>query len=249
LNADDHGAAAAFAAAAGVPLIVKPARGRGGAGVVGHVCTDAQLARALLHAGKMSRQVLIERQVPGDSYRILILDGDAIGVLRRQRPTIIGDGRSTVADLVFREYECRLVSEGPAGLKALAVDLDCLFTLAHSGLRLDSVPPEKETVVFKTATNYSGRDQTHALTVPYPASVVASSRRASAALGARLAGVDIVTNDPDKPLEETGGVVLEVNAGPGLWHHYNVSDSTAAPDVATAILRKLLVGSATDEGR
>jgi D-alanine-D-alanine ligase-like ATP-grasp enzyme len=247
LNADDHKSAATFAADVGVPLIVKPARGRGGAGVVGHVCTDTQLARALLHAGKMSRQVMIERQVPGDSYRILVLDGDVIGVVRRERPAITGDGRSTVADLLFREYERRLTTEGPAGLKPLRIDLDCLFTLAYSGLRLDSVLPANQAVVFKTATNYNGRDQTQALAVPYPAGLVDSARRAAAALGARLGGVDVVTTEPDKPLEEVGGVVLEVNAVPGLFHHYNVSDSTAAPDVAVAILGKLLAGSATDE--
>ena len=58
----------------------------------------------------------------------------------------------------------------------------------------------------------------------------------------RLAGVDVVTPDPARPLGETGGVILEVNAAPGLTHHYNVASPGEATRIAVPILRALLDG-------
>ncbi|MEI7562626.1 MAG: hypothetical protein WCJ39_02705 [bacterium] len=37
----------------------------------------------------------------------------------------------------------------------------------------------------------------------------------------KLVGIDIMTTDITKPLEETQGVCIEVNDTPGIWiHHY-----------------------------
>jgi hypothetical protein len=60
------------------------------------------------------------------------------------------------------------------------------------------------------------------------------------AVGLRLAGVDVVTTDIGRPLVETGGVVTEVNGGPGLHHHYLVADRADATPVAVPVLEKLL---------
>ena len=69
---------------------------------------------------------------------------------------------------------------------------------------------------------------------------------AAAAVGLRLAGVDVVTTDISRPLSETGGVVSEVNGGPGLHHHYLVADSARATPVAVPVLQKLIHDSSAD---
>lgn len=249
VNASNPIDAAAFAREVGPPVLVKPARGFGGAGIVGHIYTDAQLGRALRQAGRISREVFVEQQAKGDSYRLLVLDGETIGVLRRGPPTVTGDGTSTIADLLYREEQRRLASHGPGRLKALAIDLDTVFTLAHSGFRPASVLPAGESVVFKTATNYNGPGQTQTLRPPYPEPLTDAARQAAAAVGARLAGVDIVTGDPTRPLEDVGGVVLEVNARPALSHHYNVADAAGTTPIAVPILRKLLDAHTTEAQR
>jgi D-alanine-D-alanine ligase-like ATP-grasp enzyme len=55
-----------------------------------------------------------------------------------------------------------------------------------------------------------------------------------------LAGVDVVTRNLSVPLESNGGVILEANPIPGLFHHYNVSNSATATPVAIPILEALL---------
>ena len=67
-----------------------------------------------------------------------------------------------------------------------------------------------------------------------------SGARAAGLARLRLAGVDVVTPDPHRPLEEVGGVVLEVNATPGLQHHYKVRDPEQATPVAATLLERIL---------
>jgi D-alanine-D-alanine ligase-like ATP-grasp enzyme len=236
---DDHRAARAFLEEGPVPCVVKPVRGGGGQGVTASVMTGAQLVRAMGRGGLTGRDLLIERQVEGDHYRILLLDGEVLDVLRRDRPQVVGDGDSTIEQLMFAEYARRLASTAPDGLKPFPVDLDCLFTLERAGLHLNTVLPEGNVTIVKSATNISGSRECTTFRGSVSAQLVAEACAAAAALGVRLGGVDIVTTDPSASLVESGGVVLEVNPIPGLVHHYNVADPAAATRVAVPILAAL----------
>lgn len=225
------------------PCVVKPRRGSAGGGVTGSVTNGDQLGQALRRAGTVTDEVLVERQVAGDHYRVLLLDGEVLDVLRREHPRVIGDGASTIEHLMSVEYQRRLANEGLDGMKPFHVDLDCLFTLAAEGRSLDTVLPTGAVARVKTATNISSSSECTTFTAPVAPELIAHARAAAAAVGVRLAGVDVLTTDPSLPLSETGGVVLEVNPTPGLWHHYNVTPAEQATRVAVPILEALLARS------
>ncbi|MFL5679533.1 MAG: hypothetical protein ACJ77B_02945, partial [Chloroflexota bacterium] len=172
------------------------------------------------------------------TYRVLVLDGEVLGVLERRRPSVVGDGRSTVGELVLEEYARRTNADDATGLKHFAVDLDCVYTVARSGRTIDAVLPAGDELVIKTATNSNGPNENRTVEPP-PAGIADAAVLAAAALGARIAGVDIVTTDPGRSLGETDGVVLDVNPVPALTHHYNVADESPTK-VAVPILRSLL---------
>jgi glutathione synthase/RimK-type ligase-like ATP-grasp enzyme len=69
---------------------------------------------------------------------------------------------------------------------------------------------------------------------------VNEARRSVEAIGLRLAGVDVIAESITTSLAASGGVLLEVNGGPGLHHHYLVSDPNGATDVCTPILGRAL---------
>jgi cyanophycin synthetase len=70
--------------------------------------------------------------------------------------------------------------------------------------------------------------------------LIAQGARAAGTLGIRLAGVDVITPDPRVGLDESGGVINEVNTTPGLHFHYQVRNREAMVPVAVPILRLLL---------
>ena len=240
----DLAPALSFLERAGGPCVVKPASGTGGGwGITGEVRRPAQLVRATLNASRYSSRVLIERQAVGDVYRFLYLDGELLDVVRRRRPSVVGDGRSTLAELIAAENRRRLDGRGDAGLWALRVDLDSLFTLEAAGLRLDSVIDRGATVAVKTVTNENRVEDNETVRDGPAPELVAQARRAAELVGLRLGGVDIATADLSRPLDASGGVVIEVNGTPGLSHHYHVADRAGATRVALPILKKLLAAA------
>lgn len=237
---DDHVAARSFLESGPVPVVVKPARGGGaGQGVTPSIETVSQLERALRRGGTTSELLVIDRQAVGEQFRFLLLDGEVLDVIRRDRPQVVGDGASTIEELMFAEYDRRVGTDSREGAKPFPVDLDCLFTLERQGLGISSRPPKGTTVVVKSASNISGGRDCVTVREPVAPEVVHEVRAAAAAVGVRLAGVDVLAPDVERPLASSDGVVLEVNPIPGLGHHYNVAEPEAATRVAVLVLEAL----------
>lgn len=237
----DARAALDFLASSGGPVVVKPASGTGGGGGTTAGVGDArQLARARMRAARFSSEVLIESQAPGAVYRLLFLEGELIDVLRHHAPRLTGDGRSSIAGLIARENERRVAGRGRAGLTPLRVNLDTVLALERAGRSLSTVLPGGATVDLQTVTNDNCVEDVETVREPLANDVVDTARAAAEAVGLRLAGVDVITSDPSRPLAETGGVVAEVNGHPGLHHHYLVADPAHATDVAVPVLERLL---------
>lgn len=214
-------AAAGFIERVSGDCVVKPARDTGGGdGVTTHVRTRWQLVRAAARAAVFGDELSIEEQVAGDNYRLLYLDGILLDAVVRRPPSVVGDGHSTVAALVERMNNVRVTWGSEAAQSLLACDQDMRQTLAAQNLSLASVPAAGRTVRLKTVINDNAAHDNAAAAHLLCREVVEAGANAAAAVGARLAGVDIITTDPSRPLAATGGVVLEVNTTPGFYYHY-----------------------------
>jgi D-alanine-D-alanine ligase-like ATP-grasp enzyme len=221
----------------GRDCVVKPARNSaGGRGIT----TGIRRALALGHASSLAAAyddlLLIEEQVPGDNYRLLFLDGELIDIIVRRSPTITGDGRSTVRALVAAANARRQAADDAEPL--LRTDLEMRTTLARQGLRLRSVPEAGRSVTLKTVINQNGADDNASARDLMCESIRRDAAEAGRAVGARLVGVDVITTDPTRPLQETGGVILEVNTTPGFHFHYH--PGAGSVPVASEILDRLL---------
>ncbi len=242
----DPALAQEFLARAGCPCVVKPAAGTGGGnGTTAGLTQPAELMRARLNAAKSCSRLLIERQVSGAVYRLLLLDGELLDVVRSVPAHLIGDGRSTIEGLIFAENERRLAAKGAAGLSPLGVGLDMMIALEHAGLTLSSVPLTDSRVAIGAVTNNNALDDNETFRGGLAPQLLTEARAAQHAVGLHLAGVDVITTDLARPLVETGGVITEVNGTPGLHHHYLVADPDRATRVAIPVLERLLSHSAT----
>jgi cyanophycin synthetase len=237
---DDLEPAAAFVER-NAPCVVKPAAATDvGVGVTGGITTRAELVRASLRAARANARLLVERQAQGGVYRLLLLDGELLDTVVRRPPRIVGDGRSTIEQLLEAENRRRLDAHGRAGLWLLKVDLDTVLALERQGLSARSVPAAGELVTVKTVTNQGRIEDAETVRETVAPGLVAEVARAAETVGLRLAGVDLVAPDLSRSLADSGGVVLEVNCTPGLHHHYLVSDHEAATRVAIPLLERLL---------
>lgn len=249
-TADDPGPAASFLARAKGPCVVKPAAGTGGGhGVVPGVESLEDLRRARWHAGMQVDRLLIERQVEGSVFRLLLLDGELLDVLRSVPANVTGDGRSTIEELIARENQRRVDAGGSAGLSLIGLNLDTLLTLRRAGVTLSSVLRPGRSVALRVATNSNAARDNETWRGPVSESVLDQARAAADAVGLRLAGIDVLTTDISRPLSETNGVISEVNGGPGLHHHYLVAAPADATPVAVPVLQKLFAAASDDDVR
>jgi D-alanine-D-alanine ligase-like ATP-grasp enzyme len=221
--------------------VVKPAAGTsGGQGITCCVRTRTDLLRATVAALPFDERVVIERQVVGAMYRLLFLDEALLGVVRRDPPNVVGDGRSNVAELIVEENRRRLSAGADHAFTLIRPDLDAVFTLRAAGMSPRSVPRAGERVQVKTATSENGPDGNVTVRRRPAASVVRDALAAAGAVGLRFAGVDIVTADVQRDLRDVGGAIVEVNGTPGLRYHYAGGDPAAADRVAVPVLSRLL---------
>jgi D-alanine-D-alanine ligase-like ATP-grasp enzyme len=222
------------------PCVVKPSRETsGGTGVTCGVRDADDLWRARVVAGRWQPTMLIERQTAGDGYRLLFLDGELIGALRRHAPTVIGNGKRSIAELIVEENQRRVAAASEDVARLIHVDLDSDIALRSAGLDLSSVVPDGDVVTVKTSVSDNGLRDNEVVKSLSP-ELVAEAAAAARIMRLRLAGVDLVTTDPERSLAETGGTILEVNGTPGLHYHYQVSEQPTATPVAIGILERLL---------
>jgi len=235
----DRRNAAEFLRRIAQPCVIKPASGTGGGrGVTTGITTGARLAKAIAHASVYGTRLVIEEQVAGDNYRLLFLDGRLIDAFVRHAPHVIGDGRSSIAELIHSANAERLQHGFTRSQVLITIDADLAHTLSRQGFCLRSIPTEGRSVALKTVINENAADDNQPAMHCLGEAVIDSARRAAAAVGVRWAGVDLILNDPTQPLEASGGVVLEVNTTPGLYYHHQRKHRPAA--VAVEALRELL---------
>jgi cyanophycin synthetase len=241
---DEMDRAVAFMESEGRECVVKPSRGTaGGRGVTTGIRRRSHLVLAAAAAAVYGGELLIEEQLEGENYRLLYLDGVLLDAFVRKPPTVVADGRSTIARLVRLANLDRLRQGSGLSQVLLTVDQDMRRTLEKQGLSLRSVPAAGTVVTLKAVVNENrGADNTTATHLLCD-SIIDDGARAAGALQVRLAGIDVVTRDPGVPLEESGGAILEVNTTPGFYYHYHKRDG--AFPVAVHVLEKLLAGQPT----
>jgi cyanophycin synthetase len=231
--------AIAFIRRFGGEWVVKPANGAMGRGVTTGVITSFSLVRAAVTAAAYDSHLVVEQQVQGDLYRLLYLNGKLLDAVLRKSPTVVADGKSSARKLVRLENRARLEAGLAFGQVLVSIDLDMRHTLAKQGLTLSSVPKKGTVVTLKTVINENSVADNISATSLMCKSIIEDGAAAAAAVGARLAGVDVITPDPGVPLAQSGGVILEVNTTPGYYYHYHQRDGGV--DVAIPILSWLLL--------
>lgn len=201
--------------------VVKPADGTGGGdGVTTGIETRRQIFKAAVRAAGFSNRLLIEEQVPGDTIRLLYLDGGLLDAVKRGAPTVLGDGKARISDLVKSLNQRRLDAGYELAQVILKRDMDMERTLAGQNLSWRSVPEKGRRVALKGVINDNMADENVSVMAEVSESIIAAGRQAAELIGARLAGVDVITPDLRRGLDEAGGKILEINTTPGFHYHY-----------------------------
>src|SRR5437773_900876 len=214
----------------GLPVVVKPQDGNFGRGVATNLTTRDAVMRAYELARPEGEGVIVESYAEGSDFRLLIVGDKLVAAARREPAHVIGDGEHTIRDLVEIENQNPLRSDGHATpLSFLPLDGLSLEVLASQGLAPESIPVSGQRVLIRRNANLSSGGTATDVTDFIHPEIAARAIDAAMAVGLDICGIDVVVRDISRPLEVQGGVVVEVNAGPGLRMHLAPSSGTPRP--------------------
>ena len=221
LDADDAWAAALEI---GLPVVIKPKDGNQGKGVTVNITTKEQMTAGFVAAAEFRDDIMVERYLPGNDFRLLVVGDKLIAAARRDPPQVIGDGVATVRQLVDKvNLDPRRGNGHSTSLTKIRFDDIALASLAAQGYEADSVPPRGQRVILRNNANLSTGGAATDVTDDVHPEVAARAVAAAHMVGLDICGVDLVCDSVLKPIEEQGGGVVEVNAAPGLRMHLSPS--------------------------
>jgi cyanophycin synthetase len=223
----------------GLPVVVKPQDGNQGKGVTVNVVAREHMQIAYNAAAAISSDVMIERYLPGNDYRLLVIGERLIAAARRDPPHVIGDGKHTIQDLVDQVNSDPRRGEGHAtSLTKIRIDKIAIARLELQGFTVDSVPTKGKLVVLRNNANLSTGGTATDVTDDVHPEVAARAVEAARMVGLDICGVDVVCESMLQPLEKQNGGIVEVNAAPGLRMHLQPSFGKSRP-VGEAIISSM----------
>lgn len=190
-----------FASNIGFPVFLKPNDDQEGRDVV-KIQNLAGLDPALKDLFLRHDKVLLQQAVQGVDVRVLVLDGSVLCAIEREPPSVVGDGKTTISDLI-------------AGTcSGLCDDPRTAVELAAQDFTPSGIPAAGETVRLLPNANLSAGGRGRLITKTLASHLKRTAISAVEALGLRYAGLDMIVSDP--PGSDSSYVILEANAAPGL---------------------------------
>jgi cyanophycin synthetase len=202
----------------GLPVVVKPSDANHGRGVTLDLSTQADVAAAYRLADAEGSEVMVERNISGQEHRLLVVGGRVVAAARGELAEVVGNGRDSVLALIETQINSdprRGTTEAfPLNRLDIATDPVVVLDLKRQGFEPTDVVPEGRRVLVQRNGNVAidCTDEVHP-------EVAHSVSLAARVVGLDVAGVDVVCEDIGRPLQDQGGAVVEVNAGPGLLMH------------------------------
>ena len=231
----------------GFPLVVKPVDGNHGRGITVNIKNydDALIAFRSAKESSKSGAIIIEKYIVGDDYRLLVINNKLVAAAVRTPAHVIGDGKSTIQQLIDEVNKDPRRGYGHENvLTQITVNDLTLSIIKANGYTLNSVLEKDKRLLLKDTANLSTGGTAEDVTdIVHPANVF-MAERISKIIDLDICGIDVMTTDISKPLEETGGAVLEVNAGPGFRMH--LAPTSGLPrNVAAHVIDKLFPQGST----
>jgi cyanophycin synthetase len=229
--------------AVGFPIVIKPLNGNQGKGATINIHNWQAAACAFHRAQKISAKVLVEKFVEGKDFRVLVVNNKFVAAALRTPACITGDNVHTIRELI--EIENGNPKRGICHenlLTRIRIDDETNELLALSNYTLDTILPLQKTCYLKRTANLSTGGTAADITDEVHPANIALFERAARIIGLDVCGIDVMAPDLSTPIEENGGVILEVNAAPGLRMHLEPS-SGQKRNVAEPIIDMLFDGS------
>ncbi len=200
--------------------VVKPKIGSKGNGITLKVSTEQELEVAWEKAWKPRKSVIVEEYIPGDDLRVMVVGGKAIGAIYRVPANVRGDGVLSISELVTEKNKARKTNPHLQS-RPLKIDETVERQLSRSGLTVQSVPAQGETIYLNQVANLSaGGDSVSVMHLVHPSFLRIAEAAVAAFPGLEHAGVDLLAENFAADASAQVYCVCEINANNMIPSHH-----------------------------
>ncbi len=203
----------------GYPVVVKPADLEGGVGVGAFLRDEASVRAAYAHAARHSKNIVIEKHVEGNDFRMLVVNGEVLGVVERVPGGVTGDGKHSVRELVEMEnHERSIAQDDRRFLHPILADHEAERMLSDAKMNWNDVPPAGVFVRLRGAANVASGGIPREIPLgEIHADNLILAQRAARALRLDVAGIDLLIPDIRTSWLESDAGICEVNSQPQMF--------------------------------
>ena len=224
------------------PVVLKPRYGNHGNGVKVNIKNQKELTDAFTEIRKDYSEIIIEKYYTGKDFRICMIDGKMVAASLRLPPSVVGDGKKTLKELIgILNMDPKRGEEHEKPLTKVKLNDSLTNTISRQGFKLHSIIPKGEIVYLRENANLS----TGGIAIDYTDRVCKENieifERVAASLNLNICGIDVCHEDLATPLQDKG-IIMEVNAGPGIRMHHYPYEGSSRP-VGEAIVNMMFKNS------
>tara|TARA_B100000886_G_scaffold220664_2_gene153379 strand:- start:16124 stop:17023 length:900 start_codon:yes stop_codon:yes gene_type:complete len=194
------------------PVVIKYIYGQKGEDVFPNIYTnDEIICKTEFLKNKNKNYIIIEQQEFGDKYRIFISFDKIIYIQKHNIPQIIGDGKSTIYELIKNYPSIDLQKQYNFKLHSIKnIDKNLIKS---QGYNLHEILDKSKKLYATSVINYHNGSIIEDIDInTVHQSNIIMFKNINKIVDLNISGIDFITNDITIP---NNGKVIEVNAGPG----------------------------------
>lgn len=220
---ESHENVISYADSLGWPVVVKPGIGTGGVGVTANITSSEDLIWAInnisfskLASERNDETFILEKHISGKELRVLVAGGKAVSAIERIQPHVVGDGVSSIGQLVLKKNKQRSQNPNLSNSK-VKKGKAAKFQLKRQGLTFESIPDAGQLVTLSPVFSISqGADSRSVIDLVHPSVLDAAVKAAGGVPDLYETGVDFILQDYVLPVEGQQACICEVNTSPAI---------------------------------
>jgi cyanophycin synthetase len=221
----------------GYPVAVKPVVGHKGIGVTPEIYDPKELVSAYNWAlaaipEAQPKRIIVESSITGADFRLLCVNGKFVAATERRPASVIGDGYSTIEELIRQENRKPTRLDSPTSpMSKIHIDQAMETYLKKQGWSLNSVLPQDLTIYLRKVANLSAGGMSIDATSTVHHDNIILVQDIAQYFQLTCLGIDVIAQDLSYSWKSGNFAILEINAAPGILMHFNpaVGESIDVP--------------------
>nr|WP_321376356.1 glutamate ligase [uncultured Draconibacterium sp.] len=201
-----------------LPAVVKPADTDHGIAVSTNIQTREEQIAAIDNAFKFANKVIVEEFCPGQEYRFLVIDYVVRAIAWREPANVLGDGESSIQQLVDEKNKGR-GDDYTHPLLKINIDEEVIRHLNAQSMTPGTILKKEKKVFLRNNSNLSTGGDSIDVTDEIPEFYKHVAVETAKSAGLKIAGIDIIIRDMEGPASNDNYIVVELNAPAMLSMH------------------------------